>query len=125
MIMSINLIFPADQIEVRATYYNPSIGQGVGNSLVTADGSRIDKIKLKSGQLRWVALSRDLLNSRFSFGDTIFIICDDPFFRGKWIVKDKMGRKPRMGIDFLLPKGSIHKPPYKVKIIKYERNIHD
>jgi hypothetical protein len=66
--------------------------------LITADGSLIDTTRVND--LRWVALSRDLLNlktSRYNFtgkiklGDTIFIDSPDPRIRGLWIVKDSMG----------------------------------
>ena len=88
---------------VSATKYHPGIG---GAGCVTASGSRIDNTKLKNYEIRWVALSPDLFNKGFRMGDTIEVNCDRvPKLNGKWVVKDKMGPRTRMKIDFLLPRG--------------------
>lgn len=42
-------------------------------------------------------------------GDTIEVTCDRvPRLNGKWVVKDRMGRRTHMKIDFLLPRGDDH-----------------
>ena len=51
---------------VSATKYHPVRSQCSGNPLVTADGSKISLTALKSGKLRWIAVSRDLLKN-YSF----------------------------------------------------------
>lgn len=91
---------------VSATKYHPGMG---GAGWVTASGDRIDNAKLKKYEIRWVALSPDLFNKGFRLGDTIEVTCDRvPKLNGKWVVKDKMGRRTRMKIDFLLPRGDDH-----------------
>jgi len=91
---------------VSATKYHPGMG---GAGWVTASGDRIDNAKLKKYEIRWVALSPDLFNKGFRLGDTIEVTCDRvPKLNGKWVVKDKMGRRTHMKIDFLLPRGDDH-----------------
>ena len=91
---------------VSATKYHPGMG---GAGWVTATGDRIDNAKLKRYEIRWVALSPDLLNKGFRMGDTIEVTCDRvPRLNGKWVVKDRMGRRTHMKIDFLLPRGDDH-----------------
>lgn len=81
---------------VYGTYYLPSYGSH------TASGDRIVASKVKSGEHRWVALSRDMF-SRYGYkmNDTIEVKSDrNPSVNGYWVVKDKMsGRKK---IDFLM-----------------------
>lgn len=69
---SVNLDFIKDSKEVLATYYNAVPNQCSGNHLITADGSRINKSKLKSGKIRWVAVSRDL-RSKYKYGSKIYV----------------------------------------------------
>ena len=91
---------------VSATKYHPGMG---GAGWVTARGDRIDNAKLKKYEIRWVALSPDLFNKGFRMGDTIEVTCDRvPKLNGKWVVKDRMGRRTHMKIDFLLPRGDDH-----------------
>ena len=91
---------------VSATKYHPGMG---GAGWVTASGDRIDNAKLKKYEIRWVALSPDLFNKGFRLGDTIEVSCDRvPKLNGKWVVKDRMGRRTHMKIDFLLPRGDDH-----------------
>ena len=91
---------------VSATKYHPGMG---GAGWVTASGDRIDNAKLKRYEIRWVALSPDLFNKGFRMGDTIEVTCDHvPRLNGKWVVKDRMGRRTHMKIDFLLPRGDDH-----------------
>lgn len=88
---------------LSATKYHPGMG---GAGWVTASGERIDNKKLKNYEIRWVALSHDMFNKGFRMGDTIEVTCERvPKLNGKWVVKDKMGPRLRMKIDFLLPKG--------------------
>lgn len=46
---------------VKVTCYQPVEEQCDSNPLVTADGSKIDLHKLKKGNVKWCAVSRDLL----------------------------------------------------------------
>lgn len=104
----------------RATTYQPTTGQCDGNPFTTADGSIINPELLSCGELRWVALSADLIwdeyrqslysdttfwRGDFKFGDTITVYSKEfPNLDGDWIVKDVMSRKYRMSIDFLIDK---------------------
>ena len=90
---------------VSATKYHPGIG---GAGWKTASGARIDNTKLKNYEIRWVAISQDLLKKGFRT------------LNGKWVIKDCMGPRVRMKIDFLLPKGDNYgfTSPTKVTICK-------
>ena len=113
-----------DQVETkflkidRATTYNPSKWQCDSDPLTTADNSLIDVEKLKANQIKWVALSRDLIldpyrnsyfphkghwNGLFSFGDTIDVrSVSSPQINGKWVVRDCMNARYENSIDFLM-----------------------
>jgi hypothetical protein len=113
-----------DQVETkflkidRATTYNPSKWQCDSDPLITADNSLIDVEKLKANQIKWVALSRDLIldpyrnsyfphkghwNGLFSFGDTIDVqSVSSPQINGKWVVHDCMNARYENSIDFLM-----------------------
>lgn len=108
----------AQTFTVHATKYHPGMG---GAGWRTASGDRIDNTRLKNYEIRWVALSPDLFKSGFRMGDTILVESDNvPKLNGKWVVKDRMGSRTRMKIDFLLPKGDNYGfyNPHKVKITK-------
>lgn len=46
---------------VKVTCYQPVEAQCDSDPLITADGSKIDLHKLKKGNVKWCAISRDLL----------------------------------------------------------------
>ena len=87
---------------VTLTYYNPVRSQCDNDPHITADGSKIDMKKLRNGQLRWCAISRDLFQI-YSYGDEIWIESENPLIRGYWIVKDTMAAKKKNSVDLLLP----------------------
>src|SRR5688500_15195656 len=63
------------------TVYNPTARQCDRTPLVTASNSKIDKIKLQKQEIRWMALSRNLLKrwkGKFHYGDTVVIYSGDP-----------------------------------------------
>ena len=84
--------------KLRATKYYPT-------GKATASGAMPDYKKINNGTIRWVALSRDMFEKGYNMNDTIFVESDNPRVVGFWVVKDKMGPRTRMKIDFLLPKG--------------------
>jgi hypothetical protein len=102
----------------RATTYNPTKWQCDSDPLTTADNSLIDVEKLKANEIKWVALSRDLIldpyrnsyfpskghwNGLFSFGDTIDVrSVSSPQINGKWVVRDCMNARYKNSIDFLM-----------------------
>lgn len=95
-----NLDFIDELSEVTATYYNAVPDQCSGDHLVTADGSRINKSKLRSGKIRWVAVSRDL-RSKYRYGSKIYVYSDNENIRGIWEVHDTMNKRYKNRIDFL------------------------
>ena len=126
---------------IRGTTYYVDSSQCSGSPYRTADGSWININKLYSNDLKWVALSRDLIQCEkrskifkdtshwrgmFKFGDTINIHSElDPQINGKWVVHDCMAPKYKLSIDFLVHPAN-NKPKLgiaeDVKIIMYEYN---
>lgn len=101
----------------RATTYNAQKSQCDSDPFGTADGSRIDLVKLRNKEIRWVAMSRDLIydefrqnnypreghwNGQFNFGDTILVSSvSSPQVNGEWVVHDCMNARYSKSIDFL------------------------
>ena len=134
-------LFIQSPIELdRATTYNAEASQCDSDPLTTADGSRIDLDKLANGELRWCALSRDLIwdeerqklhdydtsvfRGFFRFGDTIVVkSISSPQINGKWVVRDCMNKRYKRSIDFLFHSRN-NKPKLgvcpDVRIIKYK-----
>ena len=100
----------------RATTYYCNVSQCDNDPFTTADGSVIDPIKLKNNEIRWCALSRDLIwdeyrqtihkqgfRGLFEFGDTIVVKSNsNPQINGKWVVHDTMNKRYKNSIDFLI-----------------------
>jgi len=100
----------------RATTYYCNVNQCDNDPFTTADGSIIDPIKLKNKQIRWSALSRDLIwdeyrqgihtegfRGLYKFGDTIMVISKTcPQINGRWTVHDTMNKRYTNSIDFLI-----------------------
>ena len=96
-------------IEVSGTVYNPVVGQCDGSPLHTADGSFIDTILLRQGEIRWLAISQDLLVNNggpYKLGDTIYVHHPNPKIRGQWVIHDCMNPRVKRYLDFLQPVGS-------------------
>lgn len=101
----------------RATIYNAVVGQCDDDPFTTADGSHIDTTKLRTGELKWVALSQDLVydeykaslhpglfKGKFEFGDTIRVISKKhTCMNGLYVVRDVMNRRYKLSMDFLQP----------------------
>ena len=86
------------------TVYNPVPSQCDSSPLVTASNRRINKTKLRSGAIRWMALSRDLLKrwgGQIQYGDTINLYSRDASIDGAWIVHDTMHSRFRNRGDLL------------------------
>ena len=100
----------------RATTYYCNVSQCDNDPFTTADGSVIDPVKLKNKQIRWCALSRDLIwdeyrqgihaegfRGVYKFGDTIVVYSKtSPQINGEWIVHDTMNKRYKNSIDFLI-----------------------
>jgi hypothetical protein len=86
------------------TVYNPVSRQCDATPLVTASNQRINETRLRSGTIRWMALSRDLLRrwgGHIYFGDTISLRSGDPTIDGLWVVHDTMNKRFRNHGDLL------------------------
>lgn len=86
------------------TVYNPLASQCDSSPLITASNQRISESKLRSGEIRWMALSRDLLKrwgGRIHYGDTISLYSGDPSIDGIWVVHDTMHKRFRNRGDLL------------------------
>lgn len=86
--------------KIKATYYNPVQSQCDGNPLITGSGYRIDLKKLKKGEIKVVAVSRDLLKI-YPYGSTIYVH-QPVHLRGTYKVEDTMNSRFRKRIDFLV-----------------------
>lgn len=88
--------------EVTITCYNAVAEQCDGNPLMTASGRKIDLNKLNRGELRYVAVSRDLLKE-YKYGDMVDVyISEGHPYNGTWIVADTMHKRWNNKIDLLV-----------------------
>ena len=101
-----NEIFKKEQPKewvVTATTYNPVIGQTNSDPTLTADMSRINLKKLKKGQIKWIAVSRDFLKrGDLKYGDKVEIVCEQrPDLNGVYEIHDTMNKRFKNKIDIL------------------------
>lgn len=78
------------------TVYNPEESQCDSSPLITANNSRIDLEKLRRNEIRWIALSRDLLkrwDGAFNYGDTVLLDAGDADINGLWVITDSMNKR--------------------------------
>ena len=85
-------------IPVTATVYHAVAAQTDDTPHILADGTIIDVNR--AGAYRYVGLSRDLFKV-FAFGDTVRVD-NAGEFDGLWVVRDKMNRRWKRRIDFLV-----------------------
>ena len=97
---------------VTLTTYNPVVGQCDSDPLVTADGTKIDLNKLKKGEIRYCAVSRDLL-WLYPYGSVIEIEG-----HGLFEVRDTMNKRFNHCIDILQHVGKKNFKKTKVKVVK-------
>ena len=86
------------------TVYNPVKAQCDNSPLVTASNARIDVDKLQRQEIRWIALSRNMLkrwNGYFHYGDTVRITSGDPEIDGVWIIQDTLNKRYKNCGDLL------------------------
>ena len=89
------------ELEVSATLntltiYNPTHRQCDSSPLITASNKRIDKDKLYKQEIKWMAVSRNLLkkwNGEFSYGDTVLLTSGDKSIDGLWVIHDNMNKR--------------------------------
>ena len=113
LLFIISITTRATVTHVTLTYYQPVKGQCDRKPLITADGSKINLNHLKSGKIRWCAISRDLLYL-FPKGKPKRIYIEG---FGTYQVRDVMNRRFRHSVDILIhPKNSKRIKLNKVKI---------
>ena len=86
------------------TVYNPLSTQCDSDPLVTASNRRINVYKLREGSIRWMALSRNMLErwgGTLNFGDTVTLHADDPAIDGIWVIQDTMNKRFKNRGDLL------------------------
>lgn len=87
---------------VTASCYRAEVGQTDSTPLITADGSLIDTTNID--ELRWCAISRDLEKLDIKMGDRILVFGVGQDYDGVWIIKDRMNKRFKRKIDFLISK---------------------
>lgn len=86
------------------TIYNPEVSQCDATPFITSSNARIDPAKLQKQEIRWMALSRDLLkrwNGVFNYGDTLMVRSGDGEIDGLWVVQDILNKKFKNRGDLL------------------------
>lgn len=113
LLFIISITTGATVTHVTLTYYQPVKGQCDSKPLITADGSKINLNHLKSGKIRWCAISRDLLYL-FPKGKQKRIYIEG---FGTYQVRDVMNCRFHHSVDILIhPKNSKRIKLNKVKI---------
>lgn len=99
---------------VTITTYNAVRSQCDSSPLITADGTKIDNRKVKSGEQRIVAISRDLLYA-IPLGSII-----DIEGYGRYEVRDTMNSRFNHSIDILQhsSKKNFKKNNIKIKLVR-------
>ena len=82
---------------LSSSYYHPVKKQCDDNPLEVASGDIIDLNKLKSGELKWIAVSRDLLKLGFKFNETVWI----EELKSFYVIKDIMNSRFTRKVDVL------------------------
>jgi hypothetical protein len=86
------------------TVYHPTKRQCDKTPLITASNSKINVDDLKNQQVRWMAVSRDLLKrwkGEFQYGDTVLVTSGDPQIDGFWVIQDTMNKRYKKRGDLL------------------------
>ena len=99
---------------VTITTYNAVRSQCDRSPLITADGTKIDHRKLKSGEQKIVAISRDLLYA-IPLGSVIYVEG-----HGYYEVRDTMNSRFKHRIDILQhsSKKNFKKDKIKIKLVR-------
>jgi hypothetical protein len=91
------------------TIYNPVTNQCDADPLITANNSHIDLEKLRNNEIRWMALSRNLLkrwHGAFNYGDTVTVHSGDAAIDGLWVINDNMNARFKDRGDLLFHRDS-------------------
>lgn len=109
-----------DTINIKASRYEPVAAQCFGDYTRTGSGKFINFEKLKSRELRWLAVSKDIrIKHKIKYGDAVEIISDNEVISGTWIVEDSMHPRVEGYVDLLSYVGDRlgMKAPTKIKLI--------
>ena len=88
----------------KLTIYNPTTDQCDADPFVTASNQKINPGKLRSGAIRWMAVSRDMLKrwgGNLNYGDTVMIYTGDSAIDGEWVIQDTMNKRFKNRGDLL------------------------
>jgi 3D (Asp-Asp-Asp) domain-containing protein len=96
---------------VTLTTYNAVASQCDDSPLITADGTKIDMKKLKSGKIKYCAVSRDLLRY-IPLGSVVHIEG-----HGYYEVRDTMNKRFNHYIDILQHKSQKNFKKEKIKVV--------
>ncbi len=106
------------------TVYNPVKRQCDRTPLITASNARINVTKLRNKEIRWMALSRNLLKrwkGEFHYGDTVRLTSGDPEIDGLWIIQDNLNKRFTDRGDLLFDRSVRRHGKWKdVKVSKFE-----
>jgi 3D (Asp-Asp-Asp) domain-containing protein len=107
---------------VAASVYFPDEAQTDSQPLITADGSHIDRNKVRKH--RWIAVSRNLLKrwgGKLHYGDTLQVAGISAELDGTYIIRDTMNRRLKNTIDILVGRNDNIMGHWKnVQITKYK-----
>ena len=98
---------------VMATVYNAVPSQTDSTPLITASNKHIDANN--PGKHKWIAVSRDLEKYGFTFGVEVCVESAG-IMNGVWTVEDRMNKRFKNKIDFLVNNNIILGKWDKVKI---------
>ena len=105
---------------VTATVYNAVPAQTDSTPLITASNKHIDADN--PGKHRWIAVSRDLEQHGFTFGAEVCVE-NAGIMNGIWTVEDRMNKRFKNKIDFLVDNSIILGKWSNVKItLNKDRN---
>lgn len=112
------IIKEIEEESVVITKYRPLSRETDDTPLQTADLSEISMLKLYRGEIKWVAVSRDLLK-KYGYGSKIKISTGDPNIDGIYEVHDTMNKRWTSRIDILThPNHPLGKGRWEGKISK-------
>jgi len=114
VLCSVNVCATDFTTHVTLTTYNAVVGQCDNDPLTTADGTKIDLKKLKKGEIKYAAVSRDLLWA-IPLGSIIHIEG-----HGYYEVRDTMNKRFNHYVDILqdVRQKNFKKTNIKVVVIK-------
>ena len=106
LLITLIILISTDYQVVTATVYHAVEKQTDSTPFITASGKHINPKNPASH--RWIAVSRDLEPLGYTFGTKV-IVSGAGDMDGEWIVQDRMNRRWKNRIDFLVNEDTIGK----------------